>query len=185
MGWKHTPRKTIPPGLEIVTLLFDGARRDYPCVYFLVLRNKVVYVGETYDMEQRSAGHATRQYDRVLFTPAPEEACERKVLEGALIEVFKLSIFYHAKYDSIRMNAALKAAGVKAVLPNKVPTPTRLQLCSDSYQALTREARKFSDVETQDWDMESAASRKIAWENSTVEERQQWVIPYGAFKGET
>jgi hypothetical protein len=64
----------------------------FPAVYFLILGNDIVYVGETKNLFARIGAHRMKNhipFNDVFWMPAPVEAKERRRLESLFIRLCK------------------------------------------------------------------------------------------------
>jgi len=71
-----------------------------PCVYFLIDKNEIVYVGSSINLSIRLPGHATKKYDEIYYTSVSTE--NSKEVEKSYIEKFnpKYNISGNDEYDS-------------------------------------------------------------------------------------
>lgn len=91
----------------------------FPCVYFLILGRRVVYVGETVFLMGRLVNHLggykPKVFDRVMWLPAPANRGERLKMERQhIIDYWPLS------NSTTRMFRRPKCPETLAALPMKV-----------------------------------------------------------------
>jgi hypothetical protein len=83
---KEADQFTIPSSLSLVAdRLFE---LPIVCgIYFLILDNQVIYVGQSLNVASRIGGHTDKVFDRVLALPCPRSKLNE--VEAAFIGVFR------------------------------------------------------------------------------------------------
>ena len=78
---------SLPDALRQVEGLLEHRMCEDPCVYFLIQRNKVVYVGQTICLANRAKQHTDKKFDRVVFLPVPKSQMLK--VEGDFIRLLQ------------------------------------------------------------------------------------------------